>query len=51
MKVNWAEGAVGGLKKQSPGFLLHLVIPYFVRKEAQKVPASGDCEVLLWKRH
>lgn len=27
MKVNWAEGAVGGLKKQSPGFLPHLVIP------------------------
>lgn len=30
MKVNWAEGAVGGLKKQSPGFSPHLVIPVSV---------------------
>ena len=33
MKVNWDEGAVGGLKKQSPGFLLHLVIPFSVRSK------------------
>lgn len=43
MKVNWAEGAVGGLKKQSPGFSPHLVIPVSVcRKWLEEERVAPD---------